>query len=261
MNKRQQFKSVRNYGLYYGIGREKELSSYDLAILEPQGQSEKTIQVMHNSGTLVIAYVSVMEIFESYPLFKLLKDEDFITLNGLKVMNKEYETYLLDLTSKRWNAILIQQIGNLILNEGYDGIFLDTIGDIEADIFPKELKEKLLNAAVALLSNIRKLFNDIIIIQNNGLNELINHTAHIIDGLCWENPMFGDVDSSEWTKATLNKLKTISKIEEIKILMVYEENQLNDLDIKVFPYAKKIAQANNFLIYKTNSYTSISEMW
>jgi endo-alpha-1,4-polygalactosaminidase (GH114 family) len=254
INKRQQFKNASNYVLYYGIGKENELKTYNIAIVEPQGQNENSIDMMNKEGTLVIAYVSVMEIYQSHSLFKLLKDEDFIKLNGLHVMNEEYGTYLLDLRSKRWKTLLIHHIGNLILNQNYDGIFLDTIGDVESPVLPEYLKEKLFISAEQLIKEIRNLFKEIIIIQNNGMNELINYTCELIDGLCWENPSFCDDSCLEWTQNTLNKLKIIHNTKGIKILMLYEKNQLNFANIKSIHFAEEVARINNFLMYITDKY-------
>jgi len=254
INKRQRFKQIKNFFLYYGIGKAEESSQFDLAIVEPQGQNKESIEIMQSAGTLVIAYVSVVEIFEGFPYYKLLKDEDFLKIDNKPVMNKEFNTYLIDLKSERWSSILMHHIGNLILNENYDGIFLDTIGDVEFSIFNEKLQGQLICNAVELIVKIRNLYKDIIIIQNNGLNKLIESTSKLIDGICWENPIFGNPESADWMEYVIHKLSTLSKEDGIKVLLLYEEKNFAKEELITIKYAEKIAENNKFLIWKTKSY-------
>jgi endo-alpha-1,4-polygalactosaminidase (GH114 family) len=255
ISKRQRFKKVNNFALYYGVGNEKYLSNYDVAIVEPQGQKQASIKEMQACGSLVIAYVSVMEVFEAFPHYKLLKEEDFLKIGNQPVINKEYNTYLVDLNSKRWKSILIHYIGDLFYNYKYNGIFLDTIGDVEFNIFSEKLQERLIDAAEKLLKEIRSLFEDIILIQNNGLNKLIAKTFPLIDGVCWENPMFKDYSSTTWEGSMVNKLKYLSEKNQLKILLLYEEKQLSKKDLEANLVAKKIAGESKFLLYSTEKYT------
>jgi endo-alpha-1,4-polygalactosaminidase (GH114 family) len=254
ISKRDQFKKVKNFFLYYGIGKAQEGSMFDVAIVEPQGQNKDSINTMQSKGTLVIAYISVMEIFQAFPYYKLLRDEDFLKMDNIPVMNKEFNTYLIDLKSQRWCAILTHHIGNLILNENYDGIFLDTIGDVEFPIFNEELQSELIYNATKLIMEIRSLYKDIIIIQNNGLNKLIHETAKFMDGVCFENPRFCDDECADWMSHITNKLINLSNEEEIKVLLLYEEKNFDKEELTIVKEAEKIAEKNKFLIFKTKSY-------
>lgn len=251
--KRHDFKNIKNFSLYYGIGNSEELSKYDLTIVEPLGQNEISIKKMQDKGTLVIAYVSVVEIFEDFPSYKFLRDEDFLKIDNKRVRNKEFNTYLINLKSKRWISILMHHIGNLILNNNYDGIFLDTIADVEFDLFDEELQESLICGAVELITKIRELYEDIIIIQNNGVSKLIESTFEIIDGVCWENPNLWDVNNSDWIEYITGKLSTLCK-NEMKVLLLYEEKGYIAQEFNKINYVEKIAKINNFLIYRTESY-------
>jgi len=253
ISKRHDFKKIKNFSLYYGIDNNENISKYDLTIVEPQGQNKINIKEMQAKGTLVIAYVSVVEIFESFPHYKFLRDEDFLKIDNKRVMNKEFNTYLVNLKSKRWISILMHHIGNLILNNNYDGIFLDTIGDVEFSMFSEKLQEYLICGAVELITKIRELYEDIIIIQNNGVNKLIESTFKLIDGVCWENPRLWDINNSDWIEYITGKLSILSK-EQMKVLLLYEENSFTSQEFAKINLAEKIAKINNFLIYKTESY-------
>ncbi|MCB2292361.1 endo alpha-1,4 polygalactosaminidase [Clostridium algoriphilum] len=253
ISKRHDFKNIKNFSLFYGIGNSEELSKYDLTIVEPLGQNEISVKEMQAKGTLVIAYVSVVEIIEAFPHYKFLREEDFLKIDNNRVMNKEFNTYLINLKSERWISILMHHIGNLILNSNYDGIFLDTMGDVEFSVFNEQQQESLICGAVDFITKIREQYEDIIIIQNNGFNKLIESTFNFIDGVCWENPRLWDINNSDWIKYITGKLTNLSK-EQMKVLLLYEENSFTSQEFAKINLAEKIAKINNFLIYKTESY-------
>ena len=254
LSKRRNFRKIKNFSLFYGNGNNENLSKYDLTIVEPLGQDNISIKEMQDKETLVVAYVSVVEISESFPHYKFLKDEDFLKIDNKRVMNKEFDTYLINLNSKRWISILMHHIGNLILNNNYDGIFLDTIGDVEFSVFDEELQKSLIYGAVELITKIRELYDDIIIIQNNGLNKLIESTVKLIDGVCWENPRLWDIKNSDWIKHITDKLSTLRDKEAIMVLLLYQKKIFTDKEFAEINYAEKIVKQKKFLIYMTDSY-------
>lgn len=259
MTPREKFKKAADFTVYYGFGKEAELSHYDVAIVEPQGQNHQSIKKLKEKNTLVIAYISVVEIHKNASLYKLLREEDFLKINNEYIKNEQYDTYLVDIRSKRWNSLLIHQIGNLILHHQYDGIFLDTISDIEYESIPIQTQYHLINAAVHLLENIRNVFEDIIIIQNNGLDKLISHTSKYIDGVCWENPPFNQHSNDQWIDITINNLRYISEMEDIKVLLLLEEKSLESNQRNSIQAAGETAQKHSFLIYQTTDYLLVGE--
>jgi polysaccharide biosynthesis protein PelA len=255
INRKAKFKNSRNYILYYGRGKEDELSKYDVAIVEPQGQNSDTIELMHRKGTLVLAYVSAMEIIKTSPMFKFLRREDFLCINEILLTNEEYGTCLVNIKSRRWSTMLLQHIGNLITDGNYDGIFIDTLGDIEWDILSEEMRQDLLLATRALFNNIRSVFDDIIIIQNNGLHQVINYSLDLIDGICLENLSLDIRNKSAWDVKAINKLNHLINHQDIKILLLYEDNHFDASCISFFERQKPSVNQNKYIFYKTSSYT------
>lgn len=250
MVNRKLFKSVNNYAVYYGHGREDELSKFDMVIVEPKGHKGDAVKKLSHSGTMVIAYVSVMEIAEHDLFFKLLKEEDFLKYHGKTMMNYDFNTYMLDMGSKNWSSLLIHHIGNLIYNGGYHGIFLDTIGDIERIDLSQSKIDYLLTSAINLVSNIRKNFQDIVIIQNNGLDIIYQYTAHIIDGICWENPPVLKIESHSWVRETEKLLHNLQIKQSLKV-MVVAEHKKNESNSDYIKDVKKLADRNSFLFYSS----------
>lgn len=235
---------TQNFALYYGRGKAEILSRYDIAIVEPAGQSAEDIKRMRDSGTLVLAYLSVMEIADYAEEFRLLKKDDFLHINGTILRNEEYDTYMLDLRSLRWRQLLYQKVSKLSVL-GYDGLFLDTIGDIENPAISSTIRDELIMAAVDILTEIKTNFSEQILVQNSGIEKLCLFTAGILDGICWENPPFGLKTNKSWIGKMLDRLEKMQQELNLKVLILIEE----DSEINRISEAKK-AQKRGFLFYQ-----------
>jgi endo-alpha-1,4-polygalactosaminidase (GH114 family) len=246
MGRRVVFKGSSSFMVYYGKDNVEELSKHDVAIVEPLGQSQENIEAIKEKGTLVIAYISVMEIQNCSEVFNLLKKEDFLIVKEEKLKNKDFDTYLIDLRSSRWRSILLHSIGNLIYNHNYDGIFLDTIGDLEFEIIPQELQNSLLSSAVSFIKDIRDTFEDIVIIQNNGLEKLCSLTGALVDGICWENPPVNNKASKLWVESVTNELRFLMKTTEVNILLLTDKEDKTAVKEQS---VKHLAEENGFLFY------------
>jgi hypothetical protein len=247
MMRREEIHQVRNYALYYGVGNENELAEFDLVIVEPLGQSRSNLRIMHQSRTMVIAYVSVMEIHPYHAFFGMLQDDDFLNVNGQRLKNEAYDTYLLDLSSTRWLGVLNHHIGKLLLNEDYDGVFLDTIGNIEMNIIPIGMQLIQEQAAISFIKQTRHIFPEAIIIQNNGLESLCLQVAPWIDAICWENPPFENNSSIKWMEMIITRLAKLKKENGIQTLLLLEQSDIEENNKASL--AKKLAYNYGFLVY------------
>ena len=252
---------IKNYAVYYGPGRLGALEKYYMVIVEPKGHNEESINRLRSRGTIVIAYVSVVEIPQGGSPGNFLKNDDLLKVDGRTIENKKFDTVLADLRSKRWKNLLIHHIGDLLFNKGYNGVFLDTIGDIEYDCIPRVDQDLLLREAVHLIHQIRSLFKDAIIIQNNGLSKLIYFTKDVIDGVCWENPPVICKKGRKWAQSLAEKLKGMQQ-KGLKVLLLLEKD--GQLNASAFErkdhinHCLQIAEKNNFLCHiAQNNYLDI----
>lgn len=209
MHRRERFTRASNYAVFYGRESPDELTNYDVVIVEPQAHDECSLTGLKSRNTLVIGYVSVMEASSHHPDFHVLSDLDFLKFEGQALKNHTFDTWLLNLASKRWQSLLHHQIGYLIRVLGYDGVFLDTIGDVEFPHFTGTTRVSLMEAALDLVRSVREIFPEAVLIQNNGLEMLLDKTATYLDGVCWENPPCNIVDP--WVKNILMKLGRYSE--------------------------------------------------
>lgn len=228
MDRRTRFREAKNFVIYYGAGKEEKLCRYDVAIIEPKGHTPRGVEVMKAGKCLSIGYLSVIEINPTDPRFRYLKEEDFIRCDGIREVNSIYGNYMADIRSKRWQDILMHECGRIIEGLGYDGIFLDTIGNVENPRIIKEYQNALISESIMFLHRLRDRYPEHIIIQNNAVEKLINYSTGIIDGICWENPPIGIKKSRLWMDEIIFRLNTVKETDNIKVLVVLESEDPDD---------------------------------
>lgn len=239
---------AKDFGLFYGHGKVKELSRFDVAIIDPKGLSAQDIIFLKNQDTLVIAYLSIMEVHPSEAIFSQLKDDDFLKIHHQRVINKPFGTYLVNLNSKTWMSYLLEEMEQRMIGHEVDGIFLDTVGDLDMMSIPPALREQQLNALTNLLYIYRLKYPHHLLIQNNGLETVCHHTISYIDGILWENPPLALQESQAWVKRMLDQFDALQKDNAIQVFLLFEETLVQNKD--VMPMVKKLAKDKGYLYYK-----------
>ncbi len=252
-NRGELFQRARSYALYYGENQCNKLAHYDIVILEPSVQKLENIRLLQEMDTLVLGYVSIMELGPFHHLYSMLQEEDFLQVNGKRIYKEAFNTYVLDLKSRRWLGLLHYHVGRLLLHEGYDGIFMDTIGNAESPIIPPAERNIQLIEATELVRTLRKLFPNHVLVQNNGLEQLCKKTGKYLNGLCWENPLFSHKDSQDWCQNVLERIVGLKIKYGVRSIFLHEENY-----IRLKPFAGIMAQAiadkYDFLYYMAMNY-------
>lgn len=224
----QRFLQASSFAVYYGHGQAERLAEFDLAIIEPKGHDEESLHRMREAGTLLIAYVSVTEVPEYDPFLALLKPNDFLAVSGTPVTNPHFDTRLVDLRSRNWTNLLLHRIGQHIRLAGYDGLFLDTISNVEWPVLPAVVRAEQQEAAVRLVKQLRKLYPGHLLLQNNGFDRLCERTAPYLNGFCWENPDFVKPETHDWHDRIRRKLRALAKDHPIRVLALMEEETLSE---------------------------------
>ena len=245
------FAKARNFVVYYGHGQAHAMANYDIAIVEPAGQTEQSLKEMQDAGTLVFAYVSITEIPEYDPLKALLREADYLKQNGKIVANDEYRTMVADLRSSNWIGLLLHRIGGHLRNSTYDGIFMDTISNVEWPILPPGVRAEQQAAALELVKRIRKLHPNHLIMQNNGLEALCIETAPYIDGICWENPDFVRPETYTWHENVRIRLKNLVATNSTRILLLHERGTMTGPGLESSLYW---AKRENYLHYVSSNH-------
>lgn len=208
-------------------------------MVEPLGHTVEGVRAMQAAGTVVLAYLSVMELAPGAPETRLLGDGDFLCRSGRRLRNEEYGNFLADLRSPRWRGLLLEKAARLL--DHYDGLFLDTVADVEHNAVGAVLRDTLPVAAASLLKELRTRWPDHVLVQNNGLGLLSSWTAPLIHGICWENPCIGQ---TFWVQ----RLRALQTEHGLKVFLLLEAPEGQDTGP-----AEAVAAANGFLLYAAPS--------
>ncbi|MDP4171701.1 MAG: hypothetical protein Q8906_13900 [Bacillota bacterium] len=238
---------AKNYALYYGYGEAEMLSRFDLAVIEPKGMKLEEIDYLKERKTLVLSYLSLMEVHPHEPIFKNLTEDDFLIVDYEPAMNAAYGTYLVNLRSKKWITHLMSEVKYRLQFLGTDGIFMDTIGDLELPYLPPAVKKEQMEAYVNILYIFKTMYPNHLFLQNNGLESIVLESAPWIDGILWENPPLTLKSSEEWVNVIITRLDELQHQFNLRIFLLFEESV--EKERKSFPIAKKIAGEKNYLLY------------
>lgn len=109
---------------YYGAdapGLSDDLQKYDVIVLD--SDRHPPLEPLLRRGRSVLGYLSVGEVHRSRSYFEEVRKE------GILLEANEYwpDSYGVDVRDARWSARVIEQLVPSILDQGFAGVFLDTI--------------------------------------------------------------------------------------------------------------------------------------
>ena len=183
---------ARDYVLYYGgVGDNemRELVKYNIVIIDPQAMGENAaakISRLKQNGCLVIGYLSCMEVAE----WHRYKDRVPAAWH-LKIKDKEWnpwgKNHAVDLTQPQWRKMLTELVKTEVIDYGCDGVFMDTLADIEHPDLPDTLRQQQLVGLDSLLKELRTTYPSLILISNWTIQATLPVAAKYVDVICWEN--------------------------------------------------------------------------
>lgn len=186
------------------------LDGYDLAALEPAGWRVSDMRALKASGTRVLAYLSTLEASATMVREAGLTEADFLRRDGRPWRQEQPDTMVCDPRSARWQAYLERRV-RALRAEGWDGLFLDGLGDIESQHLAAETGV-LVPAAADLVRRIRSwVGEDRTVVMNNGIWLVLPLVEPYLDGVVWETgPLDGQL-AEPWVLATVDRLLTAAR--------------------------------------------------
>ncbi len=220
-----------SYIIYYGNVDEEDIntiSNYDIAVLEYKGTSlEKNLKIKANNTTLY-GYISAIEVegFDEYKLSRMNED-DFLKVDGEIVYIEKYGNYLGDIRSENYQNLLIECIEERIINNEFDGVFLDTVG--YTDVFDEELNKSLQEGYLEFLMKLDEKHPDLLVFQNRGYEVYLKGSSKYIDALLFEGFSYSDITSYDYYK---------------NLVMTIDEEAVNN-DVKVYAASSQDEKFNS----------------
>jgi polysaccharide biosynthesis protein PelA len=216
---------VSDYKIYYGESNDEivdKLGSYDLAIIEPHEFTREQVTKVKDAGTITLGYISIMELENwNEGFIEKVQETDYYHTNNERMYIKKWDTYVMDISNPHYRQIILEEVQEEISSKGFDGIFLDTVGDID-DFFLKKPKElqKLRNGYLTLLKEIKKQNKQLILVQNWGFDTYKNASNPYIDGILWENFSKNRNQHDPWSQNWIKYFNTEQKKGNLAVFTV-----------------------------------------
>lgn len=176
---------VRDFVVYYGPGPLPGLEAYDVAVLEPRGWTPDALGALRARGVRCLGYLSGLEMAEwEMPETGISREDCLRTADGAVWFRPEFDTFVADPRSPRWRRHLERRARSLAA-AGWDGVFLDGMGDLEDPVVADQMGW-MVPAAAALVTELRRNLGDRLLVMNNGIWSLLPWVGAHLDGVCWE---------------------------------------------------------------------------
>lgn len=186
------------FGVVYSDIEAHAATGYKVLIVEPYFYTKEEVSDFQSKGLKVIAYLSLGEVNVSRKYFQEFRE------TGLKGKNENHGSYFIDISKAEIKEKFINEIVPELLSYGYDGLFLDTIDSVA----PYTIRRGMQSDMVELISEIRSISKDKLLIQNSGVF-LLDKTAGLVDAVAIEAVASGfDFEKDEY------KIKSEQAFEE-----------------------------------------------
>lgn len=177
-----------NYQIYYRSITDdilEDMKNFDLVILEALQLEEGMAESLKASNTQVYGYVSALEVGTwDDALNGLVSEKDLLTIDGKVMMHGKNP--IGDLRKPSFRSAIISIIGQRIVENNLDGIFIDSTS-VMNDFFDDEsIGPDLLTGYKSLLEEVKTTYPELDILQNRGFAYL-NTVSGFLDGVVWEN--------------------------------------------------------------------------
>lgn len=165
--------NVNNYTLYYGDGKIDQLKKFDLAIIDPTGETKMGIKKLEESGTKTIAYLSIGEV-SSFRWYY-----DLVDKNWAIGKNQNWDSFQIDVRNQGWHDLLLNEVIPHIKALGVQGLFLDTVDTVN-------IEPAMKSSMVQLIKQIREKYPNFTLVMNRGFS-IMDKAIPYVDGVMFED--------------------------------------------------------------------------
>nr|WP_300002530.1 endo alpha-1,4 polygalactosaminidase [Tissierella sp.] len=251
-----------NYLVYYNeinSGNLNKISQYDMAIIEPANVTSEQLSEIKESDTLTYGYQSIFEV-ENYNTekIKLLNEDDYLYLDGVKQFNEKYQCFYGDIRSSNYRNVLLTSIEKNVIEKGFDGVFFDTLDDIE-HLIDERFREELYIEYIEFFQLLKRKYPKLSIIQNRAFDLYGLGSAKYLDGLMFEDMEHEKILTSEYYINLVERLTKTAHDNKVVILAIAHHDALENYEL-----AKNLnwlyyftTPSNNYLKFEKSSYKII----
>ncbi len=223
VHKPSSLSSIESYTIFYGTPKPaalEKLSAYDLVVIEPRLWTKEQVDVLKQKGIKVIGYLSVLEQYQDAELLKSATDADYLKVAGARDFRTEWKSWSMDINSNHYRELLMKDYAAHIAEKGLHGVFLDTMGNVDDQIWPADISDRQRDGAVAFVAALRDRYPERTIVQNWGLTELKDRTAPYLDAILWEDFDPQVVNKDRWSQNRMKELTALKREQGLTVLTV-----------------------------------------
>lgn len=216
---------MKNYKIFYDSPNKnilREMKNYDVVIIEPVYYTRQQVRAIQRGGTKVYGYINALEADRwNEALYTQMEEKDFFHRRGSRVYYKQWDSYLMNMDEDHYRQVLLNEVTKQVHNKRCDGVFLDTVGNIddEHENDPEILRTQRA-AMAAFMQSIKDKHPKLSIIQNWGFDTLSAVTYPFVNGIMWEGFEYSAIAEDEWAQQKIAKLKKLRKKHKIQVLTV-----------------------------------------
>ncbi len=212
----------RSWCLYYGGPRDglvDRLAGHDLVVVDPAALGEKAPEIvaaLHARGSRVVGYLSAVEIatWHDYrdridPAWHILVDDKpWVPWDNTAV---GWQANLAaSLAEPGWRALLAELVDRTLSRDGCDGVFFDTLEDLDFPSLPADEAARQRDGLRLLLRALREAHPDALLLTNRTLGATLDVVADDADGICWEDfamAHFENPDTRTWMEGVAARIE------------------------------------------------------
>ena len=213
---------ARSWSLYYGPNVPalvERLGASDLVVVDPKalgGTASNTIARLKEKGCLVAGYLSMFEVARWHRYRSRIPREWYLTVDGKPWSpwaGKEVswdDNLVASLAEPGWREMLVGLVQSEVLDYGCDGVFMDTLEDLDFPTLPAAERPRQLEGMRQILAALDERYPKAFFIANRTLQGTLSVAAPYIDALCWESfapKHFDDPSTRAWMEAIARNIE------------------------------------------------------
>lgn len=165
---------------YYGAKPPvNSLSQFDRIVLESENIRPSELKKLKQHGASAYAYLSMGEVGPQRSWKHLIKPE------WTTGVNTAWNSTVMDMTSKDWQRFVLQRV-ELLLQQGYDGLFLDTMDSYQINASSDAERSAQEDALANLVYRIKRRNPSIKLISNRGF-EVMDKVGGYLEAVAAES--------------------------------------------------------------------------
>ncbi len=228
--------------------KELKNAEFNIAIVDPDdsGLTKDSLEKLHEEDKIILAYLSIGEAENYRDYWKddwKIGDPAFIDIE-----NPDWDgNYKVQYWDGKWQKIILYKLGQII-DQGYDGVYLDIIDAYEYyernDI--NYAKEKMIDFVINISGWSKEKNNHFLIVPQNS-EELVSNTDYLtaIDGIGREDLWYNGDKSQDKEELEAALMYLHKVIDAKKFVLAISYPTANDKKCNFIKFSKQ----NNFMHY------------